>query len=63
MGIIRGRPTFAGNPLSSALRDFTSEFEMVSGGALSVWPPYNTHNKEGSVICFTKYWRIKITIY
>ena len=30
--------------LSSALRDFTSEFGMGSGGALSAWPPYNSHD-------------------
>ncbi len=33
---VRELPTFAVKPLSSALRDFTSEFGMGSGGALSV---------------------------
>ena len=34
-------PTFAWNKstLSSALSSFTSEFEMGSGGAYSLWPP------------------------
>ena len=47
MSNVRELPTLA-LPLPSALEDFTSEFEMGSGGALPVWLPYIIHD-------FTKY--------